>query len=185
MLSREIARLEGVVHEGQARLRLAETEEDVMLRWLYIRLIWLHPAPFRRRFGDQMLDIFDGAARRVQLRYLADAVASLGRQWALRPEFRRPDPPAAAAVTPGAPLFQTIEAYRPHPVALLQGGMLAILWITFAVILIVRGGGMARPFLIGSHFSRPGLLPVDPNSVTGSDLNTTVMPGPDPSSTRG
>ena len=23
-----------------------------MLRWLYIQLIWLHPAPFRWRFGD-------------------------------------------------------------------------------------------------------------------------------------
>jgi hypothetical protein len=32
-----------------------------MLRWLYIQLIRLHPAPFRWRFGDQMLDIFDGS----------------------------------------------------------------------------------------------------------------------------
>ena len=149
-----------------------------MLRWLYIQLIWLHPAPFRWQFGDQMLEIFDGAARRAKLRYLADAVASLGRQWLLRPEFRRPE--AAAVETSGAPLFQTIETYKPHPAALLQGGLLAILSITAAVVLIGKGGGMARPFLIGTHFSRPSLLPIDRNSVTDSDLNTTVKLGPDP-----
>lgn len=35
-----------------------------MLRWIYIQLIWLHPAPFRWRFGDDMLDDFDRAALR-------------------------------------------------------------------------------------------------------------------------
>ena len=37
-----------------------------MLRWLYIQLIWLHPAPFRRRFGDEMLDDFDRALRKYK-----------------------------------------------------------------------------------------------------------------------
>ena len=46
-----------------------------MLRWLYIQLIWLHPAPFRWRFGDDMLDDFDRAPSGAKLRYLADAVA--------------------------------------------------------------------------------------------------------------
>ena len=150
-----------------------------MLRWLYIQLIWLHPAPFRWRFGDQLVDIFDGAARRAKLRYLADAVASLGRQWLFRPEFRRPEAPAAAVGTSGAPLFQTIETYKPHPAALLQGGLLAILSIALEVVVIGKGGGIARPFLVGIHFSRPSLLPIDWNSLTGSDLNTTVKPGPD------
>ena len=68
-----------------------------MLRWLYIQLIWLHPAPFRWRFGDDMLDDFDRAPNRAKPRYLADAVASLARQWLLRPEFRHPEAPAAAA----------------------------------------------------------------------------------------
>ena len=80
----------------------------------------------------------------------------------------------------GVPLFQTIETYKPHPAALLQGGLLAILSILAAVMLIGKGGGIARPFLIGVHFSRPSLLPIDRNSVTGSDLNTTVKLGPDP-----
>jgi hypothetical protein len=152
-----------------------------MLRWLYIQLIWLHPAPFRWQFGDQMLDIFDGAARRAKLRYLADAVASLGRQWLLRPEFRQPETPAADASleTAGVPLFQTIETYQPHPAALLQGGLLAILSILAPMVLIGKGV-VARPFLVGARFSRPSLLPIDRNSVAGSDLNTTVKLGPDP-----
>ena len=154
-----------------------------MLRWLYIQLIWLHPAPFRWRFGDDMLDDFDRTANRAKLRYFADAVASLARQWLLRPEFRHPEPPAAAVEallgTAAVPLFQTIETYKPRPAALLQGGLLAILSISLAVQLIGNARGGVRPFFIGVHFARPGLLPIDRNSMTGSDLNTTVKLGPD------
>ncbi len=154
-----------------------------MLRWLYIQLIWLHPAPFRWRFGDDMLDDFDRSVLRAKPRYFADAVASLARQWLLRPEFRRESMPVAADAsleTLGVPLFQTIETYKPHPAALFQGGLLAILSISVAVLLIGKAGGVARPFLIGVHSSRPSLLPIDRNSMTGSDLNTTVKLGPDP-----
>ncbi|MGO9261862.1 MAG: EF-hand domain-containing protein, partial [Bryobacteraceae bacterium] len=154
-----------------------------MLRWLYIQLIWLHPAPFRWRFGDDMLDDFDRSVLRAKPRYFADAVASLARQWLLRPEFRPESMPVAADASLealGVPLFQTIETYKPHPAALFQGGLLAILSISVAVLLIGKAGGVARPFLIGVHSSRPSLLPIDRNSMTGSDLNTTVKLGPDP-----
>jgi hypothetical protein len=155
-----------------------------MLRWLYIHLIWLHPAPFRRQFGDDMLDDFDRVANAARLRYLADGVASLARQWLLRPEFRHPEAPAAMPETllgtVAVPLFQTIETYKPRPAALLHGGFLGILWILAAVVLIGKGGGGAAPFLLGMHFSRPGLLPFDRNSVAAGDLGTTVKPGPDP-----
>lgn len=153
-----------------------------MLRWLYIQLIWLHPAPFRWRFGDDMLDDFDRAALRDKPRYFADAVASLARQWLLRPEFRRPEPTAAtaASLAAGVPLFQTLDTYKPRPAALLHGGLLTILLFLAAVVVINKGGGVARPFLIGAHFSRPSLLPIDRNSVAPSDLNTTVKVGPEP-----
>jgi hypothetical protein len=151
-----------------------------MLRWLYIQLIWLHPAPFRWRFGDDMLDDFDRATLHDKPRYFVDAAASLARQWLLRPEFRRPDETAAALHAAGVPLFQTIETYKPRLAAMVHGGLLAILSILAAVILIGKGGG-ARPFLIGVHSSRPGLLPIDRNSVATRDLNTTVKAGPEPS----
>jgi len=152
-----------------------------MLRWLYIQLIWLHPAPFRWRFGDDMLDDFDRAPLRAKPRYFADAAVSLARQWLLRPEFRHPEAPAETPLeAAGVPLFRTIEDYRPHPAALLQGGLLAMLSILAAVLLIGKAGGFARPFLIGVHFSKPSLLPIDRNSVAASDLNTTVKLGPNP-----
>jgi hypothetical protein len=152
-----------------------------MLRWLYIQLIWLHPAPFRWQFGDDMLDDFDRSALRARPGYFADAVVSLARQWLLRPEFRPESMPVADGAsreTSGVPLFQTIEPYKPRPTALLQGGLLAILSIWLAVQ-FMGTGVVARPFLIGVHFFRPGLLTADRNSLTGSDLNTTVQPGPD------
>ena len=151
-----------------------------MLRWLYIQLIWLHPAPFRWRFGDQMLDIFEGAATQAKFRYLADAVVSLSRQWLLRPEFQQPEAPVAAVETSGVPLFQTIESYHPHPAVLLQGGLLATLSILVAVLLIGKAGAFARPFLVGIHFSKPRLLTVDRKSLASSDLNTTVQVGANP-----
>ena len=154
-----------------------------MLRWLYIQLIWLHPAPFRWRFGDDMLDDFDRAPMRARPRYFADAVASLARQWLLRPEFRRPEAPAATAESlleaGGVPLFQIVETYKPRPAALLNGGFLAVLSIFAAVVLIGKGGGVGRPFLIGVHASRPGLLPIDRNPAGAGDLNTAVKPWPD------
>ena len=155
-----------------------------MLRWLYIQLIWLHPAPFRWRFGDDMLDDFDRAPRRARPRYLADAVASLARQWLLRPQFRRPEASAPAEALLGAaavPRFQTIEPYQPRPAALLHGGLLTILLMLVMVFAINKGGGHARPFRIGVRFYRPGLLPIDRNSLAASgDLSTTVKLGPDP-----
>jgi hypothetical protein len=155
-----------------------------MLRWLYIQLIWLHPAPFRWRFGDDMLDDFDRAPHRAKWRYFADAVASLARQWLLRPEFRRPESPAPTAEallgTVAVPLFQTIETYKPRPAALLHGGLLTILLMLATVVVIGKGAVGARPFLIGVHFSRPALLPIDRNSVADNDLSTTVKQGPDP-----
>ena len=150
-----------------------------MLRWLYIHLIWLHPAPFRWRFGDDMLDDFVRAPGRAKPRYFADAVVSLGRQWLLRPEFRYPEAPAAPLEAMGVPLFQTIEPYKPWP-ALFHGALLAIVSILAPVILIDKGGGVARPFFIGVHSSRPSPLPVDENSLAAGDLNTTILTGPNP-----
>jgi hypothetical protein len=155
-----------------------------MLRWLYIQLIWLHPAPFRWRFGDDMLDDFDRAANRAKPRYFADAVVSLARQWLLRPEFRQPDAPVATADvrldTTAVPLFQTIETYQPRPAALLHGGLLAIIAILAPVLLIGKGVVATRPFLIGVYSSRHSLLPIDRNSVAATDLNATVKVAPDP-----
>jgi hypothetical protein len=56
--------------------------DDLMTRVLYRLLIYLHPARFRRRFGDEMLWIFD--ERNGNRELLADILLSLFRQWFLR-----------------------------------------------------------------------------------------------------
>jgi hypothetical protein len=56
-----------------------------MTRILYRSLLRLHPNAFRRRFGAEMLCIFDEvAAGGETAALLADALVSLGRQWLFR-----------------------------------------------------------------------------------------------------
>jgi hypothetical protein len=55
-----------------------------MTRLLYRLLLQLHPTAFRRRFGAEMLCIFDEVAASATLALLADALVSLARQWVLR-----------------------------------------------------------------------------------------------------
>jgi hypothetical protein len=52
------------------------------MRGVYCGLVWLHPAAFRRRFGEEMLWIFDEAAGTCGAASLVvDAGRSLIRQW--------------------------------------------------------------------------------------------------------
>lgn len=154
-----------------------------MLRWLYIQLIWLHPAPFRWRFGDDMLNDFDRAELHDTPRYFIDAVASLARQWLLRPQFRRPEQTTlirgALLHAAGVPMFQTIEAYKLRPIVLAQGGLLAIVSILCAVLLIGKGGHV-KPIFTKGTFSKPGLFHID-YPVGDTNLHTSVNHTPNPS----
>jgi hypothetical protein len=52
------------------------------MRGVYRCLVWLHPAAFRQRFGEEMLWIFDEAADTCGATSLiVDAGRSLIRQW--------------------------------------------------------------------------------------------------------
>lgn len=58
-----------------------------LARASYSLLLRMHPAAFRERFGDEMLQVFDDAFEsRGWVWLLADVAASLGRQRVLRPE---------------------------------------------------------------------------------------------------
>jgi hypothetical protein len=148
-----------------------------MLRWLYIQLLWAHPGEFRRRFGDEMLEVFDSSRGVNQrLRLLFDGWVSLWRQWVLRPEFRQPWHSATAS-GPAYELltFQQIEPYKPRGIALAQGGLAAVLLLLGVVNAINHGGGKARTFLIGMH--RPGFGLIKVNRVEGGPLDTAVVGG--------
>ena len=52
-----------------------------MLRWIYIQLLWAHPAEFRYRFCDGMLEVFDSSrGLSVRLRLLLDGLLSVLRR---------------------------------------------------------------------------------------------------------
>jgi Ca2+-binding EF-hand superfamily protein len=140
----------------------------MMRRWLYARLLDLHPAAFRDRFAEEMLEIFE--RERESPRLIGDAALSLARQWTLRGEFRHP----AANSAP----FGMIEPYRPRPSTLLCGGMAAI--AALGMIVAAVNQGRAPRFSMGVHHPGPHLLPVNRESVEGTVLSTTVKLGPDP-----
>jgi len=152
-----------------------------MPRWLYIRLLRLHPAPFRQRFGDEMLEMFENAnGLRASALFLADGLLSLIRQWILRPEFRRPLPaPVISDALSGVPLFHSMDPYKPRSAALFQGVFLTLVLLG-AVVGLIGQRGTLRRLLIGVHHPSPHLFSVDRASVVESDLNTTVKISPVP-----
>jgi hypothetical protein len=59
----------------------------MMVRSLYRCLVWLHPVPFRVRFQEEMLWVFDEAVGSWgPASLVADASSSLIRQWLTRLE---------------------------------------------------------------------------------------------------
>jgi Ca2+-binding EF-hand superfamily protein len=150
-----------------------------MLQSLYVQLLKLHPAPFRTRFGDEMLDIFTTtAARRERVSLLADALVSLIRQWVFRPEFRQAAPAVARAIA-DVPIFLSMDPYKPRSAALFQGAFLTVL-ILGAVVGLIGERHASRPFPIGVHRPGPQLLSVDRSSIAANELNTTVTIGSAP-----
>ena len=128
-----------------------------MLRWIYIQLLLGHPAGFRLRFGDEMLEAFDlSRGGREHLRLVVDCAESMARQWVLRSEFHQPWQAANAGPNSGDLIqFHQIEPYQPSRAALVQGGIVAAILIAAVVNTISHGGGQVHSIPIGMQ--RPGL----------------------------
>jgi hypothetical protein len=113
-----------------------------MLRSLYIQLLRLHPSAFRTRYGDEMLSIYDEAARSGQPWPLfGDACVSLGRQWLLRENEPEPQP-APLASSDGVPVFYCADQAMPPKSALFNGGLVAL--AAFALVGFALGHGQGR-----------------------------------------
>ena len=99
----------------------------LLLRPFYRCVVRLHPPAFRERFADEMLSIFDrSVGTQAELRLLLDALLSLARQWALRPEFwhglpQAPTQPSAD----GIPSFQSLDPFRPRTAAVIHALVLS------------------------------------------------------------
>ena len=126
------------------------------MRSLYRYLLRCHPQPFRDRFEEEMLLIYDDAAksgRKVWL--LADVLLSLVRQWALRPHHRPNTPERATIASAGGPAFVIIENGRPRTAALFLGGLISL--VMFSAVLTtsyIGTGASSLPFgIVGIRWS--------------------------------
>lgn len=100
-----------------------------MLRRIYRCVLRLHPPGFRRRFGDEILSIFDHAKGELSaFQLLMDSALSLIRQWTLRPEFwnENVSAPAQQAALDGVPSFSTLNPFRPRAAAVVPGLILSM-----------------------------------------------------------
>jgi len=99
-----------------------------MLRFLYQRLLRLHPPAFRKRFAEEMQSIFDRVTERsARVRLLADGFLSLLRQWSLRPEFWHEFASGGQhAAVDGIPSFYTLDPFRPRTAAVVHGLILTV-----------------------------------------------------------
>ena len=142
-----------------------------MLRLIYIRLLWWHPARFRSRFGDEMLADFDNATNAKDQRSLiVDGMRSLIRQWIWRPHHA----PAQTATTSEHILFQTIEDHKLAPRTILNASVLSTVLLCAAIFAIGRGGANRPLFTMGAIHPRPGLLSFDRASLAESELNAQI-----------
>jgi hypothetical protein len=114
-----------------------------MLRRLYRCAVRLHPSSFRRRFGEEMLYIFDQQKGTLPaLSVMLDGVLSLLRQWTLRPHISI-ELPAAPLLSPAAdhiPSFETLDPFRPRASAIIHGAVLSLILFCMTVFAIRYSG---------------------------------------------
>jgi len=108
-----------------------------MLRRLYRWAVRLHPASFRRRFGEEMLSIFDQQkGTRAALHIALDCVLSLFRQRLLRPHSGTE---LAAVPLPSPnpnsiPSFESLDPFQPRASAVIPGALLSLTLFYLTVI---------------------------------------------------
>ncbi len=140
-----------------------------MARKLYVILLTLHPAQFRRRFALEMLAIFDEAsAQGSKLPLLADGVLSLMRQWVYphRPMVAAPAPDDA-----GIPVFYSLDTSLPKQRCIVMGAVLSL--VVFSALAIMNGRDEWSARILTAAFeSQPNILRLDRESIEPSALTT-------------
>ena len=122
------------------------------MRSIYRFLLQLHPPRFRRRFGEEMLLIFDDSRNRPSL--LADGAVSLARQWLLRSGLWKCVLAALGALFTLLPALVVVPVRQPShldevrldsPVgSVLLIALASVLAVSFTLILAVTWFRVAR-----------------------------------------
>src|ERR1035437_3183849 len=110
-----------------------------MLRNLYRCAVRLHPSSFRRRFGDEMLYIFDQQKGTLAaLGVMLDCVFSLLRQWTLRPHtgIELSVAPLPSPTADHIPSFKTLDTFRPRASTIINGAVLSLILFCMTVVAI-------------------------------------------------
>lgn len=110
-----------------------------MLRRLYRCAVRLHPSSFRRRFGEEMLYIFDQQKGTLStLGVMLDCVFSLLRQWTFRPHIgiELPAAPLLSPVANHIPSFETLDPFWPRASAIINGTVLSLILFCMSVFAI-------------------------------------------------
>jgi len=98
-----------------------------VLRGLYSCVLRLHPLHFRRRFGDEMLSIFDHASRKwAKFVLLNDGFLSLIRQWGFREESWDALSDERQLSPDAVPSFYTLAPFHPRTPAVVHGLLMSL-----------------------------------------------------------
>lgn len=108
-----------------------------MLRRLYRCAVRWHPSSFRRRFGDEMLYIFDQqTGTPARLGVMLDCVFSLLRQWTLRPHVGFDQVTAPSPTSHPIPSFESLNTFQPRASAMIHGALLSLILLYMTVFAV-------------------------------------------------
>jgi len=154
-----------------------------MLGRLYRFVVRLHPSSFRRRFGDEMLYIFDQQQGIVAaLGLILDCVFSLLRQWRLQPHngTKLSSAPLGSLTSEHIPSFETFDAFQPRTSAIIHGALLSL------VLFCMTAFGIRYSWIhvlnihipeIGTNPTEPvELNPTHPNDTQGKNIASNTPP---------
>jgi hypothetical protein len=142
-----------------------------MLRHLYRCALRLHPSSFRRRFGDEMLSIFDQQKGKLAaFGLMLDCVFSLLRQRTLRSHIDT-ELPAAAPRTPTLehiPSFQSFDTFQPRTPAMIHGALLSL------ILFFMTAYGIRYSWIhvLNIHIPEIGASPTEP--PVGNSKNSSA-----------
>lgn len=141
-----------------------------MLRRLYRCAVRLHPPTFRRRFGDEMLYIFDQQKGKVAaLGLVLDCIFSLLRQWRLPPHEGSglSSAPLGSPTLDYIPSFETFGSFQPRTSAIIHGVLLSL------VLFWMTAFGIRHSWIhvLNIHIPEIGASPTEPVEVNPTEAN--------------
>lgn len=155
---------------------------------IYRVMLYGYPAAFRRRYGNEMAQIFADRCRHATqshaivgflLLITVDWLRSVTHERMLLLEPATNAAPAYTWPTDGVPAFYLCGNDAPARKALIQGGVLSLLVFAALTFALTHWGNHRMTFWIGAARPFSGLLQVDERSAFEPERTTKVKIGAD------